>query len=141
MMVYVDTSVLVALCVRERMTAAVSQWYASVKDDLISGAWCVTEFASALGIKRRTGQLTEEQSAFAWRSFERMCASDLQLTPIEPPVFHQAAVLTLDASSGLRAGDALHLATALDCKARTIATLDAVLANNSKKKKLRPVEF
>jgi uncharacterized protein len=140
-MVYVDTSVLVALCVRERMTAAVSQWYASVKDDLISGAWCVTEFASALGIKRRTGQLTEEQSAFAWRSFERMCASDLQLTPIEPPVFHQAAVLTLDASSGLRAGDALHLATALDCKARTIATLDAVLANNSKKKKLRPVEF
>ncbi|BBU26848.1 ribonuclease VapC [Burkholderia sp. THE68] len=140
-MVYVDTSVLVALCVRERMTAAVSQWYASVKDDLISGVWCVTEFASALGIKRRTGQLTEEQSAFAWRSFERMCASDLKLTPVEPPVFHQAAVLTLDASTGLRAGDALHLATALDCKARTIATLDAVLANNSKRKKIRPVEF
>ncbi|SAK42113.1 hypothetical protein AWB80_00484 [Caballeronia pedi] len=140
-MVYVDTSVLVALCVRERMTAAVSQWYASVKDDLISGVWCVTEFASALGIKRRTGQLTEEQSAFAWRSFERMCASDLHLTPIEPPVFHQAAVLTLDASTGLRAGDALHLAAALDCKARTIATLDTVLANNSKRKKIRPVEF
>jgi uncharacterized protein len=140
-MVYVDTSVLVALCVRERMTAAVSSWYASVKDDLISGAWCVTEFASALGIKRRTGQITEEQAAFAWQSFERMCASDLQLTPIEPPVFHQAAMLTLDASTGLRAGDALHLATALDCKARTIATLDTVLANNSKKKKLRPIDF
>ena len=140
-MVYVDTSVLVALCVQERMTAAVSSWYASVKDDLISGAWCVTEFASALGIKRRTGQMTEEQSAFAWQSFERICASDLQLTPIEPPVFHQAALLTLDASTGLRAGDALHLATALDCKARTIATLDTVLATHSKKKKIRPVEF
>ncbi|SAL15826.1 hypothetical protein AWB71_00577 [Caballeronia peredens] len=140
-MVYVETSVLVALCVRERMSAAVSRWYATAKDDLISGAWCVTEFASALGIKRRTGQITDEQSAFAWRSFERMCASDLQLTPTEPPVFHQAALLTLDASTGLRAGDALHLAVALECKATTIATLDAVLANNSKKKKIKPVEF
>ncbi|SAK81384.1 type II toxin-antitoxin system VapC family toxin [Caballeronia ptereochthonis] len=140
-MVYVDTSVLVALCVRERMTAAVSNWYASVKDDLICGAWCVTEFASALGIKRRTGQLTEAQSAFAWQSFEQLCASDLQLTPIEPPVFHRAALLALDASTGLCAGDALHLATALDCKAKTIATLDAILADNSKKKKIKPVDF
>ncbi|SAK74515.1 tRNA(fMet)-specific endonuclease VapC [Caballeronia fortuita] len=140
-MIYVDTSVLVALCVREHMTAAVSRWYASVKDDLISGAWCVTEFASALGIKRRTGQMNEEQSAFAWRSFERICSSDLQLTPIEPPVFHHAAVLALDASTGLRAGDALHLATALDCKAKTMATLDTILANNSKQKKIRLVDF
>lgn len=140
-MIYVDTGVLVALCVHERMTAAVSSWYASVRDELISGAWCVTEFASALGIKRRSGQMSEDQSAFAWRSFERMCASDLQLTPIEPPVFHHAAVLTLDASTGLRAGDALHLATALDCKAKTIATLDTVLAANSKKKKIRLVDF
>ena len=140
-MIYVDTSVLVALCVREPMTAAVSRWYASVKDELISGTWCVTEFASALGIKRRSGQMTEAQSVFAWQSFERMCASDIQLTPIEPPVFHHAAVLTLDASTGLRAGDALHLATALDCRARTIATLDIVLASNSKKKKIKPVEF
>jgi uncharacterized protein len=52
-----------------------------------------------------------------------MCATDLQLTPIEPPVFHQAAMLTLDASSGPRAGDALHLATALE------------------KNKIKPVEF
>ncbi|SAK50848.1 hypothetical protein AWB79_01684 [Caballeronia hypogeia] len=122
------------------MTSAVSNWYASVKDDLISVAWRVTEFAGALGIKRRTGQLTEEQSTFAWQSFERMCASDLQLTPIEPPVFHQAT-LTLDGSTGLRAGDALHLATALDCNAKTIATLDTVLANNSKRKKIRLVDF
>ncbi|SPB18080.1 hypothetical protein NOV72_05278 [Caballeronia novacaledonica] len=140
-MIYVDTSVLVALCVRERMTAAVSLWYASVKDELISGVWCVTEFASALGIKRRSGQMTEAQSDFAWRSFERMCGNDLQLAPIEPPVFHQAAMLTLDASTGLRAGDALHLATALDRKARTIATLDVVLAANSRKRKIRLVDF
>ncbi|WP_061158159.1 hypothetical protein [Caballeronia temeraria] len=63
------------------------------------------------------------------------------MTPIEPPVFHHAAVLTLDATTGLRAGDALHLATALDRKAKTMATLDSVLASNSKMKKIRLVDF
>lgn len=140
-MIYVDTSVLVALCIREPMTAAVTHWYASVKDDMISGTWCVTEFASALGIKQRTGQASAKQAAFAWQSFERMCAGDLQLTPIEPPVFHQAAMLTLNAATGLRAGDALHLATALDSKVKGMATLDAVLARNAKEKKIKPVAF
>jgi uncharacterized protein len=140
-MIYVDTSVLVALCAPEPMTAAVARWHASTDDELISGTWCVTEFASALGIKQRTGQLSREQAATAWHAFERICAADLQLTPIEPPVFHQAALLTLDASTGLRAGDALHLATALDCKAKSIATLDNLLAANSKKRKIKPIAF
>lgn len=140
-MVYVDTSVLVALCVREPMTAAVTAWYADFDGDLISGTWCITEFASALSIKQRTSQISEEDSAFAWRTFERMCQGDIQLTPIEPPVFHQAALLALDASTGLRAGDALHLATALDCKAKAMATLDAVLARNSKQQRLIAVAF
>ncbi len=50
-------------------------------------------------------------------------------------------MLTLDASTGLRAGYALHLATAIDCKAKTIATLDNLLVANSKKKKIKPVAF
>jgi uncharacterized protein len=131
-MIYVDTSVLVALCANEAMSAAVASWYESADDELISGVWCVTEFASALSLKQRTGQISAEQSASAWQSFERLCATDLQLTPIEPPVFHRAAVLTLDVTSGLRAGDALHLATALDCKAHAMAALDAALLRAAK---------
>ncbi|MDR5756227.1 type II toxin-antitoxin system VapC family toxin [Caballeronia sp. LZ035] len=140
-MVYVDTSVLVALCALERMTAAVSNWYFSGRDSLISGAWCATEFASALGVKRRTRQITDEESSAAWDAFERLCAKDLRLTPIKPSVFRHAAVLALDASTGLRAGDALHLATALDCNARSIATLDILLADNAKRKRLRLVQL
>lgn len=136
-MVYVDTSVLVALHLNEPNSAAVARWYGSCADELISAIWCVTEFASALGIKQRTGQIGENEAQAAWQRFERLCANDLQLLPVEPATFHRAAVLTLDAATGLRAGDSLHLAAALGAKAKSMATLDDVLAKNAKRMKLR----
>ena len=138
-MLYVDTSVLVALCTHEAKTAAVVKWYATCTDDLASAAWCVTEFASAMGIKQRSGQLTETQAQTAWLQFERMCANDLQLLPVEAMTFHKAAMLTMDASAGLRAGDALHLACAMEAKAEGLVTLDVVLAKNAKRVKVKPV--
>ena len=138
-MLYVDTSVLVALCTNEAKTAAVTKWYANCTDELASAAWCVTEFASALGIKQRTGQLTKIQAQAAWVQFERMCANDLQLLPVEATTFHKAAMLTMDAAAGLRAGDALHLACAMETKAQGLMTLDTVMAKNAKRLKLKPV--
>jgi predicted nucleic acid-binding protein len=136
-MIYVDTSVLVALYAREAKSAAVARWYSTYTEELVSAAWCVTEFASALGIKQRTGQFTAEEGRVAWMQFERMCANDLQLLPVEPATFHRAAVLTMDASTGLRAGDALHLAAALVAKAKSMATLDELLAKNALRVKLK----
>ncbi len=138
-MLYVDTSVLVALCTNEARTTAVIKWYAACTDELASAAWCVTEFASALGIKQRSGQLTEEQAQAAWLQFERMCANDLQLLPVEASTFHSAAMLTMDASAGLRAGDALHLACALEAKVRGLVTLDGVQARNAGRLGVKPV--
>jgi predicted nucleic acid-binding protein len=138
-MLYVDTSALVALCTHEAKTAAVADWYGACTDELASAAWCVTEFASALGLKQRTGQLTEPQAQAAWVKFERMCANDLQLLPVEPMTFHKAAMLTMDAAAGLRAGDALHLACAMEAKAAGMVTLDAVLAKNARRCKVKPV--
>ena len=138
-MLYVDTSVLVALCTHEARTADVTKWYAGCKEELASATWCVTEFASAIGLKQRTGQLTEAQAQSAWVQFERMCANDLQLLPVEAMTFHRAALLTMDASAGLRAGDALHLACAMANKAQGMVTLDIVLARNAKRLKLKSV--
>ena len=138
-MLYVDTSVLVALCTNEGKTADVVKWYADCTQELASAAWCVTEFASAMGLKQRTGQLTEEQAQTAWMQFERMCANDLQLLPVEAITFHRAAMLTMDAAAGLRAGDALHLACAIANKAQRMVTLDAVLAKNAKRFKVKSV--
>jgi uncharacterized protein len=128
---YVDTSVLVALCVHEPRSNDVGRWYAGSGDALFSSVWCVTEFASALGIKQRTGQMTVAQANAAWLRFERLCANDLQLLPAEPALFHKAALMTFDEANRLRAGDALHLASALDASVDRMATLDAVFARNA----------
>jgi len=135
-MLYVDTSVLVALCTNEARTTDVVRWYGNCTDELASAAWCVTEFASAMGLKQRTGQLNEEQAQAAWMQFERVCANDLQLLPVEIMTFHKAAVLTMKSAAGLRAGDALHLACAMDAKTKGMVTLDVVLAKNAQEHKI-----
>jgi predicted nucleic acid-binding protein len=140
-MVYVDTSVLVPLFVNEPHSAAAVDWYSNEKSELVAATWCVTEFASALGIKQRTGALDGDQAQAAWARFERMVAADLRLLPIEPSHFHRAAQLVLDASSALRAGDALHLACAEAAGAKRMATLDDVLGRNAQRLKIRSVGF
>ena len=118
-----------------------AKWYAGTKAELVSANWCVPEFACALSIKQHTGQLDAQQAKAAWERFERLVASDLKLLPVEPVNFRRAAVLTLDAASALRAGDALHLACAEHAQAKSVATLDAAMARNAQRLKIKPVAF
>ena len=138
-MVYVDTSVLVPLFLSEPHSAAAADWYAREKSELVAAAWCIAEFARALGIKQRTGSIDAQQAQGAWMRFERMVAADLRLLPVTPANFHRAAKLVLDAGSALRAGDALHLACAEAVGAKRIATLDDVLSRNAARLKIKPV--
>jgi predicted nucleic acid-binding protein len=139
--VYVDTSVLVALIVPEPHSAAVARWYGRTRAELVSAAWCVTEFASALGIKQRTGQIDVPQAQEAWQRFGRLMANDLALLPLVAANFQRAAVFALDALTALRAGDALHLACAEQAGARNMATLDTVLGRNAQRLKIKPIVF
>ena len=138
-MIYVDTSALVALIVNEPGSAGVAAWYAAAKGELVSAAWCVTEFGSALGLKQRAAHLDAGQARAAWERFERLVANDVRLLPVEPIDFHRAALLSLDAAGGIRAGDALHLACAERAGAKGLATLDKVMADNASRVKLKPV--
>lgn len=138
---YVDTSALVALIVNEPHSAAVGAWYARTDAELVTATWCVPEFASALAMKQRTGHLSAAQAGQAWERFERLTASDLVLLPVAQGDFRRAAELTLDAASGLRAGDALHLACATAAGCKAIATLDAGQARSARKLKIKPLEF
>lgn len=140
-MVYVDTSVLVPLFLNEPHSSAASDWYAREKSELVAAAWCVPEFASALGMKQRTGAIDAQQASGAWERFERMVAADLRLLPVEPVHFLRAAQLVLDVSSALRAGDALHLACAEAAGAKRLATLDDALSRNAQRLKLKLVAF
>ncbi len=138
-MVYVDTSVLVPLFLNEPCSVAVAEWYAREKSELVASVWCVPEFASALGIKQRTGAVDAQQAQGAWARFERMVAADLRLLAVAPAHFRRAAQLVLDAASALRAGDALHLACAEAEGALRMATLDDVLGRNALRLKIKPV--
>ncbi|MDY0329477.1 MAG: type II toxin-antitoxin system VapC family toxin [Thiomonas sp.] len=138
-MVYVDTSVLVPLFLHEAHSAAAIAWYAREKGELVAAAWCVTEFASVVVIKLRTGAIDAQQAQNAWMRFERMTAADLRLLPVEPAHFHRAAELMLDAASALRTGDALHLACAEAAGAKHMAVLDEILARNAQRMKIKPI--
>jgi predicted nucleic acid-binding protein len=140
-MVYVDTSVLLPLFLNEPHSAAVSAWYAREERELVAAAWCISEFASGLGIKQRTGSIDAQQAKAAWLRLERMVAADLRLLAAAPDCFHRAAELVLDASSALRAGDALHLACAEAAGAGFIASLDDVLSRNAQRLGIKPVEL
>ena len=88
------------------------RWYADCQDELVSAAWV---------------------------KFERVCANDLQLLPVEVATFHKAARMTMDPASGLRAGDTLHLAGDIGASVQGLVTLDAVFSKNAKRMKVKVV--
>jgi predicted nucleic acid-binding protein len=61
--------------------------------------------------------------------------------PVSRDAFKTAAKMAREPAHGLRAGDALHLAAALEVGAQTIATLDAVMTANAKRLKMKVVVF
>jgi predicted nucleic acid-binding protein len=135
-MIYLDTSAVVPLFVRESASDAVDAWLESCSESLVSSDWLTTEFASALSIKVRRGELNATQASAVWKDFGDFCASGLRLLPVGRSAFAEAAKLTRDAGSGLRAGDSLHMAVALDAGVKALATADEVLARNATAKGL-----
>ncbi|OYW80644.1 MAG: twitching motility protein PilT [Polynucleobacter sp. 32-46-5] len=138
-MIYVDTSIFVALCTKEQKSDDVAKWYTNSQAKMISSTWAFTEFSSALSLKVRTSQITEKQSREAWKKFDSLCQNDIELLPIESKAYYSAGILVVDSKSNLRAGDALHLATAKQSKSKFLATLDKVLAKNAGNLKIQTV--
>jgi uncharacterized protein len=101
---YIDTSVLVALCTNEDETDRINKWYSNYNGELVSAIWCIPEFASALGIKQRTGQLNTIQAGKAWEDFRELCDRDINLLSLESAEYYTAANMPFDARKNLRAG-------------------------------------
>jgi uncharacterized protein len=134
MRVYVDTSVLVAAHTREPHTALAQTWLAEQSGgNLIISTWALIECDSALAIKRRRGELDEGGQIAASRDIDSFASRFAPLVSAQQSDHQHARELCRQAASGLRAGDALHLALALRLSTTHFATLDRVLADNATK--------
>lgn len=140
-MIYLDTSAAVPLFVPEPSSERVAAWFAQCDELVVAGDWIVTEFASALALKQRRRELTIDQADAVWSEFEVFRTTGLRLVPVSRSAFASAARAMRDATSGLRSGDSLHLAIALEIGASGIATADATLAANARKHGLSIVQL
>ena len=138
-MIYVDTSALVALLTVEPHSPAVTAWFTANIEPLVSADWCAVEFASALAAKQRARQLRPAHARAAHESFAALTAGGLRLLPVNRASFQRAAALAKPARDGLRAGDALHLAVALDAGAKSLAGLDKPMNASAQRLGLRLV--
>lgn len=87
----------------------------------------ITELSAAIAIKLRTGQIALGQRAAALAMFNKLIAESLTVLPVIGGHFRAAAKFVDQHRLGLRAGDALHLATASE-QGATAHTLDQRLA-------------
>ncbi|MBH0203534.1 MAG: type II toxin-antitoxin system VapC family toxin [Nitrospira sp.] len=140
-MVYVDTSAIVALLTVEPKTHDVTTWYAGLQEMPYCADWLLTEFSSAISIKLRAGQLTEPHAKLVRKEFNLLAAEGLRLIPVSRTAFKRAADMVKQHRYGLRAGGSLHLAVALELGASHMATLDNTLAENAKRKGVKPIVF
>ncbi len=93
-MTYVDTSALVALFTGESRGEALLRWLARRPSaECCISDWTITEFASALAIKVRRGELGDDNLAQAWLEFDGACDTLLKVERLEAGDFGNAAAL------------------------------------------------
>jgi len=131
-MVYLDTSALVPMFLREPKTDAVLAWLESAGQPVAVSDWSMVEFASAAAMKVRTGNVTAKGARDAIDQAQAFVRAHCTLATPRQEEFQRAIELAGDASNGLRAGDALHLAIAEGLNVETILCLDDAMAHGAR---------
>jgi len=127
-MIYVDTSALVPLFIREAKSEAVVEWLESSGERLALSEWTLVEFASAAAIKVRSGQTAPNLGKQAKARVNAFARRHCTVAVPGREEFRRAGELAGDARLKLRAGDALHLAIALRLGAQGLLCLDKAMA-------------
>jgi hypothetical protein len=136
-MLYLDTSFVAPLVIAEDTSNAVEAFVLKLKPgELATSLWTQVELASLVARKVRMGELSAAEAEAVSREFERMLSESFELLVPGAADFVAAARYLESRKTGLRSGDALHLAIAVNHGASKILTLDAGLIDGGKQLKL-----
>jgi predicted nucleic acid-binding protein len=131
-MIYVDTSALVPVFIREPKSEAVMVWLESSGERLAISEWSLVEFASAAAIKVRTGRVAASLVKQATARVREFARKHCTVAVPGREEFRRAAELAADETLKLRAGDALHLAIAASLSAKGILCLDDAMIESAR---------
>ena len=113
---YLDAAYIVKFYVSEQDSMRVRGALSKTRSR-ISSVWAIAEVVCAFHRRLRQGDLTPDQHALLIRDFLAHIETDVwHLLPVTERLMREVAarIATLPAGVFLRAGDAVHLATALD---------------------------
>ncbi len=139
--IYIDTSVWCAFCFNELEVPQAKQWLAQASlDKAATAVWTRTEFASAAALKLRAKGHHKAAVAQAVATFNGAVVMTHCIDVIGDD-FLYATELCHTSTTGLRAGDALHLAVALRCDCKFLASLDKVMNESALELGLKLIAF
>ena len=131
-MIYVDTSALVPLFIREPKSKAVIAWLESSGERLAISEWSLVEFASAAAIKVRTGEAAANLAKQVTARVREFAQKHCTVAVPGREEFRCAVDLASNDALKLREGDALHLAIAGSLNAQGILCLDEAMIESAK---------
>lgn len=131
-MIYIDTSALVPIFVREIASDSMLDWLDENDEPLALSEWVLTEFSSAVHVKVRMGALAETIARRATVRCERFARSNCTVFIPQSEDFRRAAQLCAKPGLKLRAGDALHLAIVEGSLVKTLLSLDLTLCESAR---------
>lgn len=130
---YFDTSFLAPLILEETTSAAVERFLASLPvESLAISHWTRVEFSSLLAREVRMGGMEPRIALDADQQFEAIIAESFAVLVPAVDDFELAKRYLAEPRTGLRAGDALHLAIAANNGAEVIYSLNKTLLRAGK---------
>lgn len=124
-MLYFDASYLIPLVKLEPLSERVQSYVESmVSSQFVTSFWTIVECRSALAREVRMGGMSEALFRSCCAALDLLTSrSFVMLVPNEDD-YRSAAAMIEDAASGLRSGDAVHLAIAARLRTDLLLTLD-----------------
>jgi predicted nucleic acid-binding protein len=132
-LIYLDTSLVVALCVPEADSDRVESILTAIVEPLCTSEWTRVEFTSAIGIKVRNRELSETFARRALADYYEAFEPGVTVFMPAREDYIRAAWYLQDLRSGLRGGDALHAAVAENNRVTRLLTLDKVFVKAARK--------